>query len=135
MSTSPHSVVSLFFFNDTATTEIYTLSLHDALPILPAAGRRRRPLGDRRRNPIDPPERARAVRSGHLEADAELDHRLRASLGGPGPAAPADATAVGVLRPVHRPAGDELDGDVRVSVRRHDPLGLEDVPAALRVRL
>jgi len=22
-----------FFFNDTATTEIYTLSLHDALPI------------------------------------------------------------------------------------------------------
>src|SRR2546430_14035864 len=27
----------LFFFNDTATTEIYTLSLHDALPISPAA--------------------------------------------------------------------------------------------------
>src|SRR5437588_3923258 len=26
-----------FFFNDTATTEIYTLSLHDALPILPSA--------------------------------------------------------------------------------------------------
>src|SRR2546422_8136440 len=26
---------SFFFFNDTATTEIYTLSLHDALPILP----------------------------------------------------------------------------------------------------
>src|SRR2546426_10547888 len=25
--------VALFFFNDTATTEIYTLSLHDALPI------------------------------------------------------------------------------------------------------
>src|SRR3712207_7302843 len=25
----------VFFFNDTATTEIYTLSLHDALPILP----------------------------------------------------------------------------------------------------
>src|SRR3712207_7659188 len=25
-----------FFFNDTATTEIYTLSLHDALPIYPA---------------------------------------------------------------------------------------------------
>src|SRR5438552_8817616 len=25
-----------FFFNDTATTEIYTLSLHDALPIFPA---------------------------------------------------------------------------------------------------
>src|SRR5712675_758000 len=31
-----------FFFNDTATTEIYTLSLHDALPIFNAAGRRAR---------------------------------------------------------------------------------------------
>src|SRR5437588_3670166 len=29
-----HYLGSLFFFNDTATTEIYTLSLHDALPIL-----------------------------------------------------------------------------------------------------
>src|SRR2546428_6375411 len=29
-----------FFFNDTATTEIYTLSLHDALPILRPPGRR-----------------------------------------------------------------------------------------------
>src|SRR3712207_9031653 len=27
--------VLFFFFNDTATTEIYTLSLHDALPIYP----------------------------------------------------------------------------------------------------
>src|SRR5690349_25088365 len=27
------SIPCLFFFNDTATTEIYTLSLHDALPI------------------------------------------------------------------------------------------------------
>src|SRR3712207_7333901 len=39
----------MFFFNDTATTEIYTLSLHDALPISgrlreprPRAARRRR---------------------------------------------------------------------------------------------
>src|SRR3712207_7834682 len=29
-----------FFFNDTATTEIYTLSLHDALPISAPGGRR-----------------------------------------------------------------------------------------------
>src|ERR1039457_6975158 len=28
-----HQLASSFFFNDTATTEIYTLSLHDALPI------------------------------------------------------------------------------------------------------
>src|SRR3712207_7228932 len=27
------AILSFFFFNDTATTEIYTLSLHDALPI------------------------------------------------------------------------------------------------------
>src|SRR5256885_12056357 len=27
-------MIYFFFFNDTATTEIYTLSLHDALPIL-----------------------------------------------------------------------------------------------------
>src|SRR5258708_35058301 len=35
MRSSPSLLVSfsLFFFNDTATTEIYTLSLHDALPI------------------------------------------------------------------------------------------------------
>src|SRR3712207_6950303 len=49
-----------FFFNDTATTEIYTLSLHDALPILDGAvvERRRRQdfregrvVGRRRRDP------------------------------------------------------------------------------------
>src|SRR3712207_9500991 len=31
------SVITFVFFNDTATTEIYTLSLHDALPIFGAA--------------------------------------------------------------------------------------------------
>src|SRR2546426_9581011 len=30
----PLSIFFFFFFNDTATTEIYTLPLHDALPIL-----------------------------------------------------------------------------------------------------
>src|SRR2546426_9381851 len=33
------SLSYFFFFNDTATTEIYTLSLHDALPICEAATR------------------------------------------------------------------------------------------------
>src|SRR5687768_17933132 len=37
-----HHLFLFFFFNDTATTEIYTLSLHDALPIF---GRRILPLG------------------------------------------------------------------------------------------
>src|SRR3712207_7317355 len=45
------SMYVVFFFNDTATTEIYTLSLHDALPILvvaPAAvGSRRGRAEDR----------------------------------------------------------------------------------------
>ena len=39
-----------FFFNDTATAGIYTLSLHDALPILPLHRRRDAvgPMGGRR---------------------------------------------------------------------------------------
>src|SRR3712207_9030444 len=55
-----------FFFNDTATTEIYTLSLHDALPIydgdLRDLGPRRRPARDRgdqrRRRRARPEDRA-----------------------------------------------------------------------------
>src|SRR5690242_21084067 len=47
-----YTLFSFFFFNDTATTEIYTLSLHDALPIWPPrAGTtwcRRSPRGCRR---------------------------------------------------------------------------------------
>src|SRR5690349_24489997 len=39
-----------FFFNDTATTEIYTLSLHDALPISTVASMSARPT-PWRRNP------------------------------------------------------------------------------------
>src|SRR2546425_13065375 len=42
-----------FFFNDTATTEIYTLSLHDALPIS-VAGPAGVPAGDRRDTGIGP---------------------------------------------------------------------------------
>src|SRR2546430_10864533 len=42
----PTACLAFFFFNDTATTEIYTLSLHDALPICPAAVAVR--AGDRR---------------------------------------------------------------------------------------
>src|ERR1039458_7832074 len=45
------SLPFFIFFNDTATTEIYTLSLHDALPILRRAGRdqgqpRRQEIGE-----------------------------------------------------------------------------------------
>src|SRR2546422_10512251 len=34
----PSTLLLFFFFNDTATTEIYTLSLHDALPISTTSG-------------------------------------------------------------------------------------------------
>src|SRR3712207_9150956 len=37
MIVTAYSYLYIFFFNDTATTEIYTLSLHDALPISTAA--------------------------------------------------------------------------------------------------
>src|SRR5688572_32690449 len=37
MQAGSHRRSTSFFFNDTPTTEIYTLSLHDALPICPAA--------------------------------------------------------------------------------------------------
>src|SRR5690348_17953645 len=39
ISATYHTVIYFFFFNDTAPTEIYTLSLHDALPICPAPAR------------------------------------------------------------------------------------------------
>src|SRR6266498_2517722 len=45
-----------FFFNDTATTEIYTLSLHDALPIS---------LGRAALSPVRPPE-AHGLPTPHL---------------------------------------------------------------------
>src|SRR6266480_6996685 len=52
-----------FFFNDTATTEIYTLSLHDALPISARAGGSARsawPAGASPRSPRTSPTPARA---------------------------------------------------------------------------
>src|ERR1035438_10853598 len=54
-----------FFFNDTATTEIYTLSLHDALPISarpqPRWGRRERQGG---KPPVD--RKSTRLNSSHL---------------------------------------------------------------------
>src|SRR2546426_2672439 len=44
-------VACFFFFNDTATTEIYTLSLHDALPISPAW--EAQPRGHSARTPLE----------------------------------------------------------------------------------
>src|SRR2546429_5828338 len=73
-----------FFFNDTATTEIYTLSLHDALPISGTAAPRgcadlrahaasRSAAGAARRRP---PPRAAAPRVRSEEHTSELQSRL-----------------------------------------------------------
>src|SRR3712207_8194488 len=73
-------VCRTFFFNDTATTEIYTLSLHDALPICVGddlaarprdGGVRRRALG--RHAAVDLRPRVRVV----VEADPGLVRRDR----------------------------------------------------------
>src|SRR2546426_9380979 len=53
-----------FFFNDTATTEIYTLSLHDALPICTEVG-----VGSRRRHPAFPCRLVRWVQDGVRRLD------------------------------------------------------------------
>src|SRR2546430_12102533 len=67
-----------FFFNDTATTEIYTLSLHDALPISTRAPRPSSPRPETRRRRC--PARWRARRSeehtSELQSQSNLVCRL-----------------------------------------------------------
>src|SRR5258708_25401619 len=64
-----------FFFNDTATTEIYTLSLHDALPISGRSDQRHGPRRDReRRNPT-----RRHRRSEHDDQGDRKSTRLNSS--------------------------------------------------------
>src|SRR3712207_7436375 len=65
------STINSFFFNDTATTEIYTLSLHDALPICPADADREPDQGDDR---LRRPARGQAHRQG---ADHRRGRELR----------------------------------------------------------
>src|SRR6266498_4782989 len=62
-----------FFFNDTATTEIYTLSLHDALPISPARGTPR-PAG-----PAGRPARRRPAARGAARPRDRKSTRLNSS--------------------------------------------------------
>src|SRR3712207_9473124 len=71
MSYIPVCVLLFFFFNDTATTEIYTLSLHDALPIFGGDGRTRPSRGRRSQHRERDPRRL--PWSGH----ARRDHRAR----------------------------------------------------------
>src|SRR2546422_7608490 len=76
-----------FFFNDTATTEIYTLSLHDALPIS------RTPRGARRLRrhraadacldctPVRRVDASAAARRGHARREDRKSTRLNSSHG------------------------------------------------------
>src|SRR5258708_19047748 len=64
-----------FFFNDTATTEIYTLSLHDALPISLSGGRAGARLCDRVSRRTAPP----AVGLQRTDAQDRKSTRLNSS--------------------------------------------------------
>src|SRR5260370_36565298 len=68
------SLFFFFFFNDTATTEIYTLSLHDALPISGGRG----VAGGLRRHlpPQHPGERRGAADQRSEEHTSELQSHL-----------------------------------------------------------
>src|SRR2546429_5775800 len=72
------NTILFFFFNDTATTEIYTLSLHDALPISTAGG-----YGGARLARRIPPEwlRAGIVLTGLVMAGDRKSTRLNSSHG------------------------------------------------------
>src|SRR2546427_11442440 len=72
-----------FFFNDTATTEIYTLSLHDALPISCTGGRPRRrcdhPGGGAARRaawPVQPGKTRSEEHTSELQSQSNLVCRL-----------------------------------------------------------
>src|SRR2546422_7556219 len=83
-----HKPVLFFFFNDTATTEIYTLSLHDALPISGGSGvaqaarqlavAQRRPVRDGAQGIPHAPLKRRAGRDAlrSEEHTSELQSRL-----------------------------------------------------------
>src|SRR5258708_17725693 len=106
---------TLFFFNDTATTEIYTLSLHDALPICffrqPPAGK---PAPDRKvcPNKVMNSQIGQTFRSGrseehtselqspdHLVCRLLLDKKIRRPASGARRASAAGL--LGIFRPVH----------------------------------
>src|SRR2546429_6678309 len=66
-----------FFFNDTATTEIYTLSLHDALPICSSSSRPRSTSSGGIRTTIS--RTAAGMRNGRRRSEehtSELQSRL-----------------------------------------------------------
>src|SRR6266702_8893156 len=66
------SLIFFFFFNDTATTEIYTLSLHDALPIPGPGGCPARAA----RHEVSPPAQRSEEHTSELQSRGHLVCRL-----------------------------------------------------------
>src|SRR5438874_8070916 len=107
----------VFFFNDTPTTEIYTLSLHDALPISrwdepappsldlpPAPGRKSVPPPASGRPSAGPPAGGRPPITGALAETHDVDEILEA------PVAPRTS---GSEPPTRGPSPPEAAGDGR----------------------
>src|SRR3712207_6804754 len=121
--------IHFFFFNDTATTEIYTLSLHDALPIcalfaevgVPGATERARPVrGERVHRHLATDEvRVYALTDlGHGPGELVAHHQRRGAVAHLAQGAldlrPADADGLGA--DYH---GPRLDGRLRDLLDRH----------------
>src|SRR3989449_11062261 len=109
-------ISSFFFFNDTATTEIYTLSLHDALPILQVPGWR--PDVTREVDLIEEVARLRGYDT--------FPDELRPYRPGTVPDAPAELTLHRIREALVRGGGGLLEA-------RTPPLGPADSPDALAV--
>src|SRR3954466_1201873 len=72
----PRTAGVLFFFNDTATTEIYTLSLHDALPISGVFSLTARPVVGMMLTPIEHASRRSEEHTSELQSHDNLVCRL-----------------------------------------------------------
>ena len=82
-------MVSFFFFNDTATTEIYTLSLHDALPIS---------LAEQGLSVVHCPESNLKLASGLCPVSKLLDAGVNVALGTDGSASNNDLDMMAEMR-------------------------------------
>src|SRR5260221_1282218 len=113
-----------FFFNDTATTEIYTLSLHDALPIwrdevVQVLAERGEPgerrVAEDRQQDVLAEQHPQARDAEHAEADGSrpVDDLLEG-------AEAAHQAAGGRLVQLHRPF-PEIEGDDRREHQHHHP--------------
>src|SRR5215203_1195710 len=114
-----------FFFNDTATTEIYTLSLHDALPPLRSSATA---VARRCRGPCRP--HARAIVTAY-------DHAFRGAGDGPGTSPrgitspPVDVSRLSPPRTPARPAAQLLKAGLSYDIRTHAPRPLTGASLAL----